>query len=115
MLLSKFFEPVTITPHNSIEKAFELYQSFSTPSFNNSAANFFDFNQVCDAINSVHHFQFPSKTVDKIRALLGVNALAFTYPTLVFPGNKNLSDGVKFSFSWAFKGEYEIYFSRQTE
>ena len=95
MYLSQIVEPVTITPYNSTEISFELPRTFSTPSLNVAGAKIFELNQICGAFNSLRHIHFPNIADRKMGALLGVNAIAFTFPTHVIPGNQNQSSGVK--------------------
>ena len=107
MTLSKINEIVTITPYKSSKNSFELSRAYSTSSFNLSAANVFQLNQVCDAFNSLRHIHFPYIADGKIAALRGVKAFAFTYPTHVIQGNQHQPFGVKTKLRLTLAGEYE--------
>ena len=115
MSLSKIVEPVRLTPYKSTEISFELSRTFSILSLNVAAAKIFEFNQICDAFNSLRHIYFPNIADGKIGALLGVNAFAFTYPTHVKPGNQNQPFGVKTKLGWTLAGEYENRISATTQ
>ena len=115
MSLSKNVEPFTITPYKSTEISFELSRSLSTPSLSVATSKTLELNQICDAFNSLRHIHSPNIADDKIGALPGVNAFAFTYPTHVTPGNQNQPFGVKTKLGWTLAGEYENCISATTQ
>ena len=100
-----------INLYKSSENSFELSRAPSTPSLNVSAANVFQLNPICDAFNNLRHIYFPYIADGKIGALHGVNAFAFTYPTLVLQGSQHQPFGVKPKSGWTLAGEYENCFT----
>ena len=111
MTLSKINDAVTITPYKSSEISFELSPAYSTPSFIARAANLFQLKQICDAFNNLRHIHFTYFDHGNICALLGVNDVAFTYPTDAIQGNQHESLGVKTNLDWTLADEYESCFT----